>query len=68
MTGKFGNVIWISSKNSTKSRETTDFTSENTDFPCMPPQEPVESEEPVEPDNVELDSNTENDTQDASSI
>lgn len=49
-----------------ESRETTDFTSENTEFPCIPPQEPAESGEPVEPDNVELDSNNENDTQDFS--
>ena len=42
-------------------RETTEFTSENTEFPFIPPQE-SEPEEREEPDNVELESNTENDT------
>ena len=46
-------------------RETTDLTSENTEFPCIPHQEHTEPEELVEPNNVELDSNTENNIPDS---
>ena len=42
-------------------RETTEFTSVDSEFPFVPPPE---SEETVDPDTAELELNTENNTQD----
>ena len=48
-------------------RQTTEFTSENTEFPIIPPtQELTEHEEPVEPDNIEPELNTEENSHNSS--